>query len=387
MSKRVAIMINCLKFGGAERVMADLSVFLDKNGYEVHLFLMDDTNIAYDYSGTIHKISFGFGILLSLSYFIMTYYYKIKLRINYTISAMEFMNFVNIMTPCNDKIIATMHNYKMQHEITPILKDKFIEWVFTKRVKRTHKIVTVSNAICEKMQKLYDLPKDRFVTIYNATYVKVLEGMAACALPSDIKEFMTPITFVNMSRFVAQKSLDRLLLAFDSVVKKYPLSRLILIGDGEDKEKLYELACYLGIQEKIKITGFLKNPFSIVAKSTAFVLSSHYEGFGNVLVEALCCGKTVISTDCFAGPREILAPGTEKVGVDVDLCEYGILSKFYPDGSGNGVKELAAAMEMVIENPWILEKYEKKAKERAKDFTPDKMYEIWKVILDDEYHM
>ena len=382
MSKRVAIMINCLKFGGAERVMADLSIFLHKNGYEVHLFLMDDTDIAYSYCGTIHKISFGFGPFLSAGYFIATYNLKRRLKIDYTISAMEFMNFVNIMTSCNDKIIPTMHNHKLQCEITPTIKDKFIESVFRRNVHKVHKIVTVSHAIRNKIMKIYtDVPKDKFITIYNASDVCEIEKMAACDVSDEIKSFLTPITFVNMSRFVAQKSLDRLIMAFAIVVEKYPKARLILVGDGEDKEKLIDLAFYLGVRERIYITGFLKNPFAIVARATAFVLSSHYEGFGNVLVEALCCGKTVVSVDCLAGPREILAPDTEKEGTDFELCEYGILSKFYNDSRGNGVEELAKAMEFVIERPDIIEGYQEKAKERALHFTPENVYEVWKSIL------
>ena len=383
MAKCVAIMANSLKFGGAERVMADLSIFLHENGYEVHLFLMDDTDVAYNYKGEIHKISFGAGPLLSLSYLIMTRRYKRKFKIDYAISAMEFMNFINIMTHCGEKMIPTMHNYKLQCEVTPTLKDKFIEWVFKKNVKKTHKIITVSKAIREKLIKLYpDVKKEAFITIYNASNVCQLKKLSEEDIPDNVKAFMTDVTFVNMARFVHQKSLDRLVLAFNEVVQHHPHARLVLIGDGEDREKLENLAEYLGIREKILITGFLKNPFSIISKATAFVLSSHYEGFGNVLVEALCCGRTVISVDCFAGPREILSPNEKTKGKDFEFCEYGILTKFYADGSGNGVSELAKAMEAIIKNPEIIKEYENKAEKRAFDFMPERVYEIWNSILD-----
>ena len=387
MKKRVAIMVNSLRFGGAERIMADLSIYLENNGYDVHLLLMDDTDIAYKYGGKIHKISKHYkknsivNTLFTVQHFILTYNLKKKLKIDCTISAMEFLNFVNILTPCGDKIIATLHNHKLQCEVTPTVKDKLIECIFRSRLNEKHTIVAVSEEITNKLKKLYNHPHKNFITIYNAFNAEDIEEQSKMPLDAKISEFMTPYTFVNAARYVDQKSLDKLICAFSIVEKKYPEARLVLVGDGQNRETFSELSDSLGIRNKVMLTGFLENPFPVIRNSLAFVLSSHYEGFGNVIVEALACGKVVISTDCLCGPREILAPKTEKKDIDVELCEFGVLTKDHEGKKDIGVCELARAMEMVIENPDILKNYEGKARMRANDFSPDKVYKKWIDIL------
>ena len=385
--KRIAIMVNSLSFGGAERIMSELSVYLHSRGYEVHFLLMDDSEIAYEYAGEIHEISKYYQkssiicTLLTFQHFLLTFYYKRKLKIDYTISAMEFLNFVNLLTPCGDKMVMTLHNYRLQCEVTPTLKDKFIEYVFSRRINKNHTIVTVSKAICDKVKKLYKLPDENFITIYNAFEVCKIIKLAEEPINERISSFMTSHTFVNMARYVDQKSLDKLIEAFAIVAVKYPEARLILAGNGDKRKELEALAAALSVSDRVLFTGFLKNPFPLVKKSLAFVLSSHYEGFGNVIVEALACGKTVISTDCLCGPREILAPETKNADIDVELCEFGILTKNHNGVKGVGVNELARAMEMVMENPEIVKGYEEKAQKRAYDFIPEKMYSRWDSIL------
>jgi glycosyltransferase involved in cell wall biosynthesis len=90
----------------------------------------------------------------------------------------------------------------------------------------------------------------------------------------------------------------------------------MILGDDKNakktakrRNKLTLLANELGIADDVALLGYVPNPFSYMAHAAVFVLSSIYEGFGNVLVEALACGCPVVSTDCPSGPAEILDHG------------------------------------------------------------------------------
>jgi glycosyltransferase involved in cell wall biosynthesis len=85
--------------------------------------------------------------------------------------------------------------------------------------------------------------------------------------------------------------------------------RLLILGEGKLRPSLTSLAEELDIVEDLAMPGFVDNPFQYFARADLFVLSSRWEGLGNVVIEALACGCPVVSTDCPSGPAEILENG------------------------------------------------------------------------------
>ena len=127
---------------------------------------------------------------------------------------------------------------------------------------------------------------------------------------------------LNVGRLHKQKNQALLIKAFSKVEKEISNARLIILGEGVEAGGLLKLAIKEGVAEKVKIIPFQKNPYPYYNCSDVFVLSSDYEGFGNVVVEALSSGKPIISTSCPGGPRGILADG--KYGL---LVETGNIEK------------------------------------------------------------
>ena len=118
---------------------------------------------------------------------------------------------------------------------------------------------------------------------------------------------------LSVGRLTAQKGYDILIKAFYSVFKDIPIN-LIVAGEGDKRNSLDTLIRSLHLENKVFLIGNEQNPFPLYQHALFFVLSSRWEGFANVLVEALACSCPIISTDCHYGPSEVLKKG-----------EYGIL--------------------------------------------------------------
>ncbi|AFZ28080.1 glycosyltransferase [Cylindrospermum stagnale PCC 7417] len=136
------------------------------------------------------------------------------------------------------------------------------------------------------------------------------------------------ITFVCAARFHRQKDHKTLLKAFAKVSKNHLNIRLILLGDGDLETEMQALANSLAIGDIVLFAGSVPNPRAYFSLSRAVILTSHFEGLGMVLVEAVASGVTFIATDCPVGPREIsevLKCGTIVPPSDVDALAAAII--------------------------------------------------------------
>jgi len=117
-----------------------------------------------------------------------------------------------------------------------------------------------------------------------------------------------PPVIVSLGRLVAAKDYDTLVRAF-RVLRKEVDCRLVIFGEGRQRERLKRLGAALGVGGHFDLPGFTPNPFPFVARANLFVVSSVFEGANNALMEAMALGVPCVSTDCRSGPREILEGG------------------------------------------------------------------------------
>jgi glycosyltransferase involved in cell wall biosynthesis len=115
-------------------------------------------------------------------------------------------------------------------------------------------------------------------------------------------------TYIAIGRMVPQKNFSLLIDSF-SLVNKEVDSKLIILGEGPLRPDLEKQIVALGLSKNIFLEGFVSNPYQYIANADVFVLTSLWEGFGNVLVESLSFGLQVVSTDCNSGPSEVLENG------------------------------------------------------------------------------
>ncbi len=185
-------------------------------------------------------------------------------------------------------------------------------------------IVAVSDGVAADLAQA--IPRTAITTLYNPTLTPDLASRLAEPLEHPWFEGGGPPVVLSVGRLAHQKDFPTLLRAFARVRERCPL-RLAIGGKGSPMQvaRVHELADQLGIRADIAVLGFLPNPLPYMARAAVFVLSSRYEGFPNVLVEALAAGTPVVSTDCPSGPREILDHGAYgplvEVGDDAALAE------------------------------------------------------------------
>ena len=219
-------------------------------------------------------------------------------------------------------------------------------------------IITVSEGVAEDFSLYTGIPLERIKVIYNPVISEQL--LKAAEQPVRHRFFAEdqhPIV-LGAGRLAEQKDFSTLIKAFDILRKNIP-SRLIILGDGEERSSLEELIRSCGLQELVDLPGFDTNPFAFMKNALVFVLSSKWEGLPGVLIQALACGCPVVSTDCLSGPAEILKDG-----------EYGYL---VPVGD---VEAMASAMEAILRGD-----IRKSPQRWLEQFTIDAVLPQYKVVF------
>ncbi|MGD9507907.1 MAG: glycosyltransferase [Geminicoccaceae bacterium] len=192
---------------------------------------------------------------------------------------------------------------------------RFLPWLMHRTYQQADVIVAVSRALGDDLAVVARIPRRRIITIYNPVVGPNLTQLAA--MPVDHPWFApgSPPVVLSAGRLSAQKDFPTLVRAFAALRTRCD-ARLVILGGATADDKtesrqqdLVALAESLGVAGDMDLVGYMPNPYAYMSRAQVFALSSAWEGFGNVLVEALACGCPVVSTDCPYGPAEILEGG------------------------------------------------------------------------------
>ncbi|WP_316366854.1 glycosyltransferase [Candidatus Thiodiazotropha sp. CDECU1] len=195
------------------------------------------------------------------------------------------------------------------------------------------RIIAVSEGVRQDTLAVSGLDQDRVVVVRNPVITpRMIEAAAAPTPHPWLGDPKYPV-ILGVGRLTLQKDFITLLRAF-AVVRELRPCRLIILGDGRERETLLNLSHELGISEALALPGFTPNPYAYMKRANLFVLSSRWEGSPNVLTEAMALGTPVVSTDCPSGPNELLGEGR--------------IAPLVPVGDWQA---LAEAMQRVLDSP------------------------------------
>ena len=222
-------------------------------------------------------------------------------------------------------------------------------------------IIAVSDGVIDSLALRLKIPRNRITRVYNPVVTADIDELARSIPEHPWMLDEGPPVILGAGRLARVKDFPTLLRAFQQVSRNRPV-RLIILGEGRWRQRLENMIRKMGIEATVSLPGWVSNPYAFMSRASVFVLSSKFEGLGNVLIEAMACGCPCVSTNCPSGPAEILDDG-----------RFGPL---VPVGSES---ELAAAMEHVLDS---LPKKDMLLA-RAKKFSFDASIDLYeRIILD-----
>jgi N-acetylgalactosamine-N,N'-diacetylbacillosaminyl-diphospho-undecaprenol 4-alpha-N-acetylgalactosaminyltransferase len=330
--KKIALFTISLSRGGAERVVSLLANNLDSK-FKIFLILLDkkieypiNSNIEVFYLSTnflrTNKLK-QFFLLPKLTY--KLYNYCKDNNIESILSFLPIPNFIavsqKIFFSQTLKIIISERAFPSKY-----LKEtnsRFIQFVNKFLIKKLYNkadiIVPNSYMIKQDLENNFDLYKPNYKVIYNPIDSVVFK-------PNHLKSEGSPYIFIHVGRFNKVKNHKLLINAFSRLEEINAI--LLLVGNGPLFGEINQLVHDLKLEQKVFFLGSRKFPEICLNNADCMILTSLFEGFPNVILEALSCGLSVISTDCKSGPREILSPNSDvnfQLTTSFEETKYGYL--------------------------------------------------------------
>lgn len=213
---------------------------------------------------------------------------------------------------------------KVTNTLSQTLRRPIKRWTARWLYRQADRLIAISKGAAEDLVVHFGMPRENIAVIYNPALTPDIADRARQPVDHPWLRGNAPPVVMGVGRLTKQKDFHTLIDAF-AQLRAQREARLIILGEGPLHESLEVHARGLGIGGDIDLPGYVWDPIPWLARADVFVLSSRYEGLGNVIIEALATGTPVVATDCPSGPTEILDGG--RIGPLVSMGDAAAMAE------------------------------------------------------------
>ena len=373
-----------LNEGGGERVVSELSLNLPDSIERVIVLFKKE--VFYPYKGKLISLDIP---LFNNLFFRIYYFFVAVLRFkkllktekpNLVISFGVPANIINILT--NKKAVLRIDTFMSS------LPSKTYKALARFFYKKAFNIICVSKVSAKDLVNNFNIKENKIKVIYNPINIKKIKELALEPIKNEYENIFNKPVIITIGRLAEGKNHLRLIKIFKEIKNTVKEAQLVILGTGKLEKELKKTIKDLELEESVHLLGWQANPFNFLAKSKLFVLPSSREGLPCSILEAMASGLPIVSADCKAGPREILAPRTsiDSQAETIEYADFGILTPvFEKEGSqSNYLTEneeiFKKAVTMVLTDKNLADNLTKKSLQRAEDFDIIKIIKEWNIL-------
>lgn len=355
--------------GGAERTIVNIANGLNRTKYSVHLLIFDrpaSGKYKDEYSHLLYQdiVVHNLGIKICKKN-----YPRMLLEIGKKITEINPDIVMSTMLRPNIMLTAALILSKYKGKV--VLREStnrtatHVKWVERKIIKYIYssfadKTIALSQGVKDDLSNNFGVSEKRIQVIYNPADLESIQKLSQEHVNVNEGNII-----IAVGRLTAQKDYPTLIKAL-CLLKNQEEFHMYILGKGELERDIKNEIHNEGLDQYVSMIGFQSNPYKYIRCSDIFVLSSAWEGFGHVVVEAMACGAAVISTDCPYGPNEIITDHVN--GILVPVGDY---------------KKIADAIIKILHDSKLKSEMKANAKVRAQDFDRNKIVKQYEILFEE----